>query len=105
MYESDGSMQVHVELDRFFKGEEWEKAIKHIKNLTMILIIKMVLLKWDVDARNQLIKALLITLIKVEEQSTYITLNTGREIYIPDEIADKSMGVDCCIAMVLQKLV
>ena len=38
---------------------------------------------------DPLIKSLLITLINVEEQSIYITLNRGREIYIPDEIADK----------------
>lgn len=38
---------------------------------------------------DPLIKSLLITLINVEEQSTYTTLNSGREIYIPDEITDK----------------
>jgi hypothetical protein len=57
-----------------------------------------------VGARNQLIKAPLMKLTNVEEYATYITLNKG-EIYIPDAIAAKSIGVDGDIAEVLQQLV
>ena len=105
--ECGGPMQVHVEVDRnFLRGESWQTSYQayedfiehaHGKNI--------VLLELGIGARNQLIKAPLMNLTSVEENATYITLNMGREIYIPDEIADKSIGIDGNIAEVLQQLV
>lgn len=40
-----------------------------------------------------------------EENATYITINKGRELYIPDVIAAKSIGIDGDIAELLEHLV
>ncbi|PAV28699.1 hypothetical protein CIL05_15560 [Virgibacillus profundi] len=105
--ECDGPMQVHLEVDRnFLQGEAWQASYQayqdFIKNAHGK---KMVLLELGVGARNQLIKAPLMKLTSLEENATYITLNKGRELYIPDAIADKSIGVDGNITEVLEQLV
>ncbi|GAB3044238.1 Sir2 family NAD-dependent protein deacetylase [Virgibacillus ainsalahensis] len=105
--ECGGPMQVHLEVDRnFLKGEAWQASYQvyqdFIKNAHGK---KMVLLELGVGARNQLIKAPLMELTQLEENATYITLNKGRELYIPDAIADKSIGVGGNIAEVLEQLV
>ena len=40
-----------------------------------------------------------------EKYATYITFNKGSELYIPDAIAGKSIGIDGDIAEALQQLV
>ena len=39
-----------------------------------------------------------------EPQAVYITLNLAQELYIPNEIAHKSIGLAGDIAVILQKL-
>ena len=43
-------------------------------------------------------------LVAREPQATYITLNLAQELYIPDEIAGKSIGLAGDIADTLRKL-
>ena len=104
--ECGGPMQVHVEVDRnFLKGEEWQTSLQAYKNFIQKAHgKKIVLLELGVGARNQLIKAPFMELTNLEENATYITLNMGRELYIPDSIADKSIGIDGNIGEVLQQL-
>lgn len=54
---------------------------------------KLVILELGIGWRNQLIKAPLMQLAAQEPQAAYITINKG-EIYIPEEIRDKSAGLD-----------
>lgn len=104
--ECGGQVQVHVEVDRnFLKGDAWQASnqayrdfIKHAHGKSIVL------LELGVGARNQLIKAPLMELTHLEENATYITLNKG-ELYIPNVIADKSIGIDGDIAEVLENLV
>ena len=105
--ECGGPMQVHVEVDRnFLKGEEWQTSFQAYKDfIENAYDKKLVLLELGVGARNQLIKAPFMNLTSLEENATYITLNKGRELYIPDVIADKSIGIDGDIAEVLEQLV
>ena len=105
--ECGGPMQVHVEVDRnFLKGEEWQTSFQAYKDfIEKAYGKKLVLLELGVGARNQLIKAPFMNLTSAEENATYITLNKGGELYIPDEIANKSIGIDGNIAEVLQQLV
>ncbi len=105
--ECGGPMQVHVEVDRnFLRGQSWQTSYHayqdfidnaHGKNL--------VLLELGVGARNQLIKAPFMKLTSLEENATYITFNKGPELFIPDVIASKSIGIDGDIAEVLNQLV
>lgn len=64
---------------------------------------KLVLLELGVGWRNRMIKAPFMQLAAAEPHATYITFNKG-EIFIPPEIAHKSIAVDSDIAQVLAQL-
>ncbi|CAM4017188.1 Sir2 family NAD-dependent protein deacetylase [Lederbergia lenta] len=102
-----GPMQVHIEVDRnFLRDESWQRSYQAYQDfIENAYGKKLVLLELGVGARNQLIKAPLMKLTNAEIHATYITLNKGRELYIPDAIAAKSIGIDGDIAKVLQQLV
>lgn len=54
---------------------------------------KLAVLKLGIGWNNQLIKAPLMRLVAQEPEATYITINLG-EIYIADNIRDRSFGLD-----------
>ena len=54
---------------------------------------KLVVLELGIGWRNQLIKAPLMRLVDREPNATYVTINLG-EVYIADEIKEKSFGLD-----------
>lgn len=62
----------------------------------------LVILELGIGWRNQLIKAPLMQLTAREENATYITINLG-EVYITDNIKDKSYGLDGYLDVVLHK--
>lgn len=64
---------------------------------------KLVILELGIGWRNQLIKAPLMRLTAREPQAVYVTVNLG-EIFIPDEIRDKSYGLDGDLAEILHEL-
>lgn len=103
--ECGGPMQIHVEVDRnFLKGEAWQTSYQAYRDfIEQMHGKKLVLLELGVGARNQLIKAPFMNLTNSQENVTYITLNKG-ELYIPQEIADKSIGIDGDTAEVLHRL-
>jgi NAD-dependent SIR2 family protein deacetylase len=105
--ECGGLMQVHVEVDRnFLRGESWQTSYQAYQDFVEKAHgKKIVLLELGVGARNQLIKAPFMNLANIEEHAAYITFNKGSELYIPDAIAAKSIGIDGNIAEVLQQLV
>lgn len=104
--ECGGHMQMYVEIDRnFLKGHSWRSKYKNYENFVNEAHgKKLVLLELGVGFRNQLIKAPFMRLTDFEEHATYITVNKG-EVYIPNEIADKSIGIDGNIAEILEELV
>ncbi len=63
----------------------------------------LVILELGIGWRNQLIKAPLMRLTAREPHATYVTINLG-EIYITDNIREKSFGLDGYLAPVLHKL-
>ena len=105
--ECGGPMQVHVEGDRnFLRGQAWQNSFLAYKNfIDQAHDKKLVLLELGVGSRNQLIKAPFMNITNLEENATYITFNIGSELYIPDAIADKSIGIDGDIAEVIEHLV
>lgn len=65
---------------------------------------KLVILELGIGWRNQLIKAPLMRLTAQEEHATYITINLG-EIYITEDIREKSFGLDGYLDAILNELV
>lgn len=105
--ECGGRMQVHIELDgNFLRDHSWQTSYDAYQDfIEKAHGKKIVFLELGVGARNQMIKAPFMKLTNLEENATYITFNKGSELYIPEAIADKSIGIDGDIAEVLQQLV
>ena len=61
------------------------------------------ILELGIGWRNQLIKAPLMELTAKEPQAAYITINLG-EIYIADNIKEKSYGLDGYLSTHLKNL-
>ncbi|URZ05191.1 Sir2 family NAD-dependent protein deacetylase [Clostridium felsineum] len=101
-----GKMQVHIEIDRsFLKDQSWQSSYKGYQDfINNSHNKKLVFLELGVGAKNQMIKAPFMNLVNHEKQATYITVNKG-EIYIPNEIYAKSIGIDDDIEKVLRQLV
>lgn len=54
---------------------------------------RIVLLELGIGSRNRLIKLPMMQIAAREPNATYITLNLPHEIYVPDEIASKSIAL------------
>lgn len=65
---------------------------------------KLVILELGIGIRNTLIKRPLMQLTAQLPQSRYITLNLQRELYVPEEVADRSVGLAGDIGLTLSKL-
>lgn len=65
---------------------------------------RLVILELGIGKRNRMIKLPLMQLADNEPHATYITLNLAPELYIPDAIAHKSIGLDGNIAVTLGEL-
>lgn len=65
---------------------------------------KIVVLELGIGSRNRLIKLPLMQLVYQQPKSTYITLNLLHEIYIPEEITEKSIALPGDISKTLSNL-
>ncbi len=65
---------------------------------------RLVLLELGIGSRNRIIKQPMMQLAVQETNATYITLNLHNEIYIPEEIAHKSIALPGDIAITLNEL-
>ncbi len=63
----------------------------------------LVILELGIGARNTLIKAPLMHLTAQEANATYVTINLG-EVYITDDIKEKSFGLDGYLGSILRDL-
>lgn len=97
-----GPMQIHMEGDRNFIPDMASKS-RMEAFLQKYHGKKLVILELGIGWRNQLIKAPLMRLAAQEPEAAYITVNLG-EIYIPDEIREKSYGLDGDLAVILREL-
>ena len=64
---------------------------------------RLVILELGIGWRNQLIKAPLMRLTAEEPNATYVTINLG-EIYITDNIKEKSYGLDGYLEPILHEI-
>lgn len=65
---------------------------------------KLVILELGIAPHNRIIKSHLLQLTANKSNIAYITLNLPQEIYIPDEIADRSIAVSGDISVSLTQL-
>lgn len=65
---------------------------------------KLVILELGIGSRNTLIKQPLMQLTAGEPDATYITLNFPHEIYLPEQIAAKSIALPGDIAETLKEM-
>lgn len=65
---------------------------------------KLVILELGIGSRNRLIKLPIMQLAYREPNAKYITLNMPQELYIPEEIAEKSVGIAGDIAQSFKEL-
>lgn len=65
---------------------------------------RLVLLELGIGSRNRIIKQPMMQLAMQEINATYITLNLPNEIFIPEEIAHKSIALPGDIATTLKEL-
>jgi len=97
-----GSMQIHLEVGPNFirenAGQERFQAF-----LNQYHGKKLVVLELGIGPRNQLIKAPLMRLVDMEPNATYVTINLG-ELYIIDNIKEKSFALDGYLGEILSRL-
>ena len=65
---------------------------------------KIVILELGIGSRNRIIKLPLMQLVYQQPKATYITLNLPHEIFIPEEIKDKSIALPGDISETLSNL-
>lgn len=65
---------------------------------------KLAVLELGIGSRNRLIKLPLMQIVNATPGATYITLNLPHEIYVPGEIASKSIALPGDIAQTLKQL-
>lgn len=97
-----GSMQIHLEVDRNFIQERTGQE-RFQEFLNQYHGKKLVVLELGIGPRNQLIKAPLMRLVDMEPNAAYVTINLG-EIYITNNIKDKSFGLDGYLGEILSRL-
>lgn len=95
-------MRVHSAGERNFI-EDQEAAFNLQEFLKTYHGKKLFILELGIGWRNQLIKAPLMNLCKQEKQATYVTVNKG-EIYIWDDIKEKSYGLDGDMTEILKMI-
>lgn len=78
----------------FFQTAAWQKkAAAYEGFLAQAHGLRLLVLELGIGWRNRLIKAPLMQLVEREPNAFYVTFNKG-EIYIPDAISDRAIGVD-----------
>lgn len=96
-------MQLNAMLNnRFIQNEKQHQRLQEfIKKYHQK---KIVVLELGIGMRNQMIKKPLMDLVAIEQNATYITINKG-EVYIPNEIKEKSYGLDGDMTQILKELI
>lgn len=100
------NLEINVAHDQhFFSTNDFrKKSEQYQKFLSDHHQEKIVILELGVGYRNTMIKKPLMELVSREPNAIYITFNKG-EIYIPNEISNKSIGIDEDISIALQKII
>ena len=88
----------------FFQTEQFQRKMKDCQNFIQKYHgKKLVILEFGVGWRNRMIKEPFMRLAASEPESIYTTFNKG-EVYIPSEIAGRSVGIDGDIGEALKEI-
>lgn len=96
-----GAMSVHMIGENFVQDTGAQRRFEQF--LIKCRGKKLVILELGIGWRNQLIKAPLMRLTASEPNAMYITINLG-EVFIAENIRDKSFGIDGSLTEVLASL-
>lgn len=101
-----GAMRLHIEVDRnFVRDPQWKEKAEAYRSFAEISPGEnILLLEFGVGLRNRMIKAPFMEYTSRQANATYVTFNKG-ELFIPREIASRSLGVEGNIAKILADLV
>ncbi len=97
-----GPMSPHMQVDGSFIPSSDQEA-RYLDFVKRWRGSKLAILELGVGRRNQLVKAPLMRLAAEEPGARYVAVNLG-ELWIPDEIAERSFGLDGRLEEVLSRL-
>ncbi|HIZ08743.1 MAG TPA: NAD-dependent protein deacetylase, SIR2 family [Candidatus Eubacterium avistercoris] len=97
-----GPMQIHMIMDKYFIPKT-ESRMRYENFLKQYRGKKLAVLELGIGWRNQLIKEPLMRLVDREPNAFYMTINLG-EVYILDNIREKSLGFDGPLEEILSEL-
>lgn len=100
-----GNMKIHMAADQsFFQSVIWRKKQADYQSFVQKYHNrKLLILEFGVGWRNQMIKAPFMQITASNSCAFYVTFNKG-ELFIPNEIAERSMGIDQDIASALETI-
>lgn len=96
VFEIEGTFERTGEIDD--KTEELQTFIRQYANSNLVV------LELGIGSRNRMIKAPLMQLIAQQAGWRYVTLNLAQELFIPQHIADRSIGLAGDISKTLKEL-
>lgn len=101
-----GAMELNYgEASSFQDDPRWQEQMQRYQAFVRKMHgKKLVILEFGIGWRNQMIKVPFMHLAEQEPDAHYITFNRG-EIYIPDQIKEKSIGVDQDLGSALRSIV
>lgn len=95
-------MNVHIATDNnFIPNKQQQKRFNEFINKYHNK--RLVVLELGIGAGNRMIKAPIMGLVQAEPNAFYITFNKG-EVYIPQEIEHKSVGIDGLLSDIFDRL-
>lgn len=104
-FDSDKVFELEGTFEQLLADRPIEDKSSRVQNfLTRYHGKRLVILELGVGMHNRMIKQPLMQLTASEPCATYITLNLAPELYIPQAIASKSIGLEGDIAVTLQEL-
>lgn len=104
-FDSDKVFELEGTFEQLLADRPIEDKSSRVQNfLTRYHGKRLVILELGVGMHNRMIKQPLMQLAASEPCATYITLNLAPELYIPQAIASKSIGLEGDIAVTLQEL-
>lgn len=100
-----GDMKIHMAADQsFFQSARWRKKQADYQSFVQKYHNrKLLILEFGVGWRNQMIKAPFMQIVASNPHAFYVTFNKG-ELFIPHEIAERSVGIDQDITSALETI-
>lgn len=104
-FASDRVFEIEGTFEQMLAGSPVEDKSRQVQDFISHYCGKrLVILELGIGINNRIIKQPLMQLAAEVPCATYITLNLAQELYIPEEIAEKSIGLEGNIAVTLKEL-